>query len=165
MGATEQLESRTCAKCSHENRPHRRFCGVCASGLVIACHRCSFANDLDDAYCGMCAGQLTDVNAVRSPDGDDQQPGAPVRAGPEDGDDDDKPRSLPASNRRAPVPQPPQGTDPKLDSDASADGMKARLLDLNKRKVRRVGASPPTPPPIPQDDDDLGQDTIDEMFT
>src|SRR3954469_10650888 len=57
----------SCSVCGASNRPGKRFCVQCGSGLELRCSSCGAPADAGDRFCGECGSPLVDVPAVATP--------------------------------------------------------------------------------------------------
>ncbi len=53
-----------CSSCGAENRPDRKFCLRCGTGLAIACSNCGAPNEPDAGFCGECGRASTSATAT-----------------------------------------------------------------------------------------------------
>ncbi len=63
-----------CPSCGTENEPGRKFCGECATRLVVACPSCGTANAPTSRFCGECGTPL--ATAAATPGAGTTTPGA-----------------------------------------------------------------------------------------
>jgi class 3 adenylate cyclase/tetratricopeptide (TPR) repeat protein len=57
----------SCSVCGASNRPGKRFCVQCGSGLELRCSSCGAPADAGDRFCGECGSPLVDAPAVATP--------------------------------------------------------------------------------------------------
>src|SRR5215217_6694335 len=57
----------SCSVCGASNRPGKRFCVQCGSGLELRCSSCGAPADAGDRFCGECGSPLVNAPAVATP--------------------------------------------------------------------------------------------------
>jgi class 3 adenylate cyclase/tetratricopeptide (TPR) repeat protein len=56
-----------CSNCGTENRPGRKFCMSCGSGLALGCPNCGAPFEAGERFCGECGTALPGSGAVAAP--------------------------------------------------------------------------------------------------
>src|SRR6185369_12646806 len=62
-----RLSGVICSNCRTENRPGRKFCMSCGSGLALGCPNCGAPFEAGERFCGECGTALPGSGAAAAP--------------------------------------------------------------------------------------------------